>query len=423
MQTLYALADGNNFFVSCERVFQPALQHQPVIVLSNNDGCVVSRSEEAKQLGIGMGVPFFEIRDLCRQQHIHVFSSNFELYADMSARVMTILEEFSPEIEHYSIDESFLKLNTVRTDYQQLGEQIRQRVWQCTGIPMSIGIAPSKTLAKLASHIAKKSPSGVLAWPGLSPQQQTAFLANHDISEIWGIGRQSCRALRALHINTALELAQANPFLIKKKLHIMGMRTVAELNGQACLELLETPPTKKGILCSRSFGQGITQLADLRAALSSFVEEACNKLQSQQSVAGGFTFFIRSNNYHNFGRRYWSGAGQLPLSSAYPADFSQLIRSRLAQIYEPGVKYHKAGIFLTEITSATTQRQSLFASSQELDQTTRQKVLASLSQVKQRFGPESIHFASSQLSNQWHSKKEKRSPRYSTVLTEIITAL
>ena len=280
MPPLFALADCNNFYASCERVFNPKLAGRPAIVLSNNDGCVVARSNEAKALGIAMGVPAFQIRHLIRKHDVQVFSSNYALYGDLSQRVMETLQQFSPEVEVYSIDEAFLNLsgftNINLTDY---GRRIRATVKQWTGIPVSVGIAETKTLAKIANHVAKRTEGtdGVFdftAWP-----DRDSVLARVLVEEVWGIGPNYARLLTQHGITTALGLRDADDHWIQKQMGVVGLRTVHELRGISCLPLEQCPPPKQGITCSRSFGRPVTTLAEMREAVAAYTARAAEKLR------------------------------------------------------------------------------------------------------------------------------------------------
>lgn len=293
---VFALVDCNNFYASCERVFNPRLNGKPVIVLSNNDGCVVARSNEAKALGIGMGVPEFMVRETIRTHRVQVFSSNYALYGDMSQRVMETLQQFCPDLEIYSIDEAFLSLSGFRSrNFAEYAATIRSTVKRWTGLPVSIGIAESKTLAKIAGDIAKKTPSGVFDL--LTYPNRETLLSQTATHDVWGIGKAHSQFLHGHGIKTALQLRQADDQFIKTHMGIVGMRLVNELRGLSCLQLEQCPPPKKDITCARSFGRAITQLPEMEQAVSSYVTRAAEKLRAQQLAVTNLTVFLHTNQF------------------------------------------------------------------------------------------------------------------------------
>jgi DNA polymerase V len=300
-----ALVDCNNFYVSCERVFRPDLQNKPVIVLSNNDGCAVSRSNEAKALGVKMGVPVFQIRDLVKEHGIEVFSSNYVLYADMSNRVMTLLRQFAPDQEIYSIDESFLEL-TGLPNIAELMQTVREQVKRDTGIPVCVGVGPSKTLAKLANFVAKRHPKskGVFNFNTLTSQQMSSVLRNIPTEEVWGIGRKLTAALNDMGIVNVLQLRDADVPSLRKRFGVVMEKTIRELRGEACIEFEDVTPSKQQIINSRSFGNMVTELADLEDALSHFVSNAAKKLRDQNSVANMLQIFILTNRFRQDQEQY-----------------------------------------------------------------------------------------------------------------------
>ena len=318
---MLALVDCNNFYVSCERVFDPSLEGRPVIVLSNNDGCAVARSNEAKALGIRMGAPFFQVRDLCNRHSVVVLSSNYELYGDMSRRVTSVLREFAPQLEIYSIDESFLHLGGIE-DPTAMAKELNRRVRQWTGIPVSVGIANSKTLAKAANKIAKSKGSGVCQ---LEPATCTESLSKIPVGDIWGIGRRLRDKLAHLGISTAKDLAQAHPPLIRRIGGVTLERTLRELNGISCIEM-EQPQPRKNICSSRSFGHPLTEISDLEEALSNYAITAVQRMRDQGTLAQGIQVFLGTNtfkeNAHSTTTRY-------PQASQNP----QMTDSLLSQLH------------------------------------------------------------------------------------------
>src|SRR5215813_11351401 len=298
MTTLFALIDCNNFYVSCERVFQPALCSKPVVVLSNNDGCVIARSEEAKALGIPMGIPAFKLADLRQEHPIEVFSSNYTLYGDLSARVMTTLAQWAPAVEVYSIDEAFLDLTGISTDDLRIyGQTLRATIHQWTGIPVSIGIGPTKTLAKLANRLAKRSPQAQGVVILTSPLEIEATLAQTPIQDIWGIGPGYTRRLHAHEIRTAIQLRNMTDRWVRQELGIVGLRLVWELRGISCLPLEFCPPPKQSLMVSRSFGRPITTLIEMREAVATYMTRAAEKLRRHQVAAGVLTVFLMTNRF------------------------------------------------------------------------------------------------------------------------------
>jgi DNA polymerase V len=296
MQRAIALIDCNNFYVSCERLFQPKLEGKPVVVLSNNDGCVVSRSQEVKDLGLKMAVPWFQMKDLAKRHGIIALSSNYTLYADISNRVMRLLSQYCPDQEIYSIDESFLDLTGI-ADLTQYAQTIRSTIKQCVGIPVCVGIAPSKTLAKLANHVAKKQKQyhGVCDFNAMTARALDNLLAKIEVGEVWGVGRHSTERLQQMGINSVLELKYSAAKRVRAEFGVVMERIVAELNGEACIGLDEITPPRQQIICSRSFGMSVSLLDDLEQAVIAYTTRAAEKLRSQHSLAGGIQVYIRTN--------------------------------------------------------------------------------------------------------------------------------
>lgn len=426
MQKIFAVVDCNNFFVSCERVFNPSLENKPVIVLSNNDGCAVSRSNEAKALGIPMGVPLFKIRELVRQHKVKVFSSNFELYGDMSSRIMKTLEELSPEVEYYSVDEAFIPISFYSPeDYVAWAEKVRTTIMQYTGIPVSIGIAPSRTLAKVANEFSKKWDicNGVFSFVGMHQEKINYYLQELPVENIWGIGYKSARMLHKAKIYTAYDLTQTSELTIRKYLKIMGVRTRAELLGISCAALSENRAPKKGILSSRSFGQRVTKLSDLEEAVASYIDTACHKLRKQKSVARFLTVYIR-NSYYSKTEQYYGNSMTMavPIATNYTPTFISHGLSMLKKIFKPGVHYAKAGVFLSDITPQTAVQQHLFLTKENAEIPVRQNISDAIDTVRNRYGRKSIGFAATGIQKKWQGKHEQQTPRYSTHLTELLTA-
>ena len=362
-----ALVDCNNFYVSCERVFRPDLQNKPVIVLSNNDGCAVSRSNEAKALGVKMGVPLFQIQDIVKQHGIEVFSSNYVLYADMSNRVMMLLRQFAPDQEVYSIDESFLEL-TGLPDIAERMINMRLQVLRDTGIPVCVGVGPSKTLAKLANFVAKRHPKsrGVFNFNALTSQQVNSVLKNIPTEEVWGIGRKLTVALNEMGIVNVLQLRDTDAPSLKKRFGVVMEKTIRELRGETCIEFEDVTPAKQQIINSRSFGNMVTDVADLEDALSHFISNAAKKLRNQGSVTNMLQIFILTNRFRKDQEQY-SPHVAIPLiePTSNSMTLQKYAMQGLSVIFKAGYQYKKAGVILSEISKASVYQADMFSNAQE----------------------------------------------------------
>lgn len=406
---MYGIIDCNNFYASCERVFNPSLRNKPVVVLSNNDGCVIARSNEAKALGIQMGTPAFMVQDLLKQ--VHVFSSNYSLYGDMSARVMNIIGDMVMEIEIYSIDEAFVKLNGY-ANLENFGHDIRDTVKRSTGIPVSIGIAPSKTLAKVANKIAKKT-NGVYWIEDLK-----LVLQNTAIEDIWGIGRQYAKFLTKNNITTAYELTQMPDSWIKKNLTIVGFRMVEELRGKSCLELETVRPAKKGICNSRSFEASVNSKSVLKEAVSNFAGRVAFKLRRDNTCASILTVFIHTNQFRLNDLQY-ANSKSVRLSVA-TNDSTELIKAALAGlglIYKKEYQYKKAGVIVTGIVPSTQIQADLF---DVVNRQRNQKAMKVLDFLNQRYGYNTVKIASQGFAKSWEMKREMLSPSFTTSWKDLL---
>jgi DNA polymerase V len=420
MPPLFALVDCNNFYVSCERVFRPDLIGKPVAVLSNNDGCIVARSQEVKNLGIKMGVPLFQIQQLVNQHNIRLFSSNYSLYADMSARVMSVLEEFAPSLEVYSIDEAFLDLTGV---YQQdpvaYGQDIRKTVFRSTGIPVCVGMGPTKTLAKLANFAAKKWPQtgGVLDLS--DPVRREKLMKIVPVGEVWGIGSRYAARLNQLGIATVWDLATQSPHNIQRQFNIVVARTVMELNGIPCLELEEVAPSKQQIVCSRSFSRRLTHYSELAQALAEYASRAAGKLRHQHSVAGHLSVFIRTSPFNPQEPHYQRSAGmRLPFATHDSRVIISAANRLLKEIFKPGYHYQKCGVQLSHIQPENQPGQfDLF----EIDhhRTGGEQLMTVVDQINRRF-PKAISLAATGFDQTWKAKSERISQRYTTDWRELV---
>ena len=421
-----ALIDCNNFYVSCERLFQPKLEGKPVVVLSNNDGIVVSRSQEVKDLGVKMGVPWFQLKDLARRHGIIALSSNYTLYADISNRVMRLLSQYCPDQEIYSIDESFLDLTGMPKSsgldsLAEYAQTIRGTIKRCVGIPVCVGIAPSKTLAKLANHVAKKQKQyhSVCDFNAMTARVLDNLLAKIDVGEVWGVGRRSTIRLQGMGISSVLELKYSATKRVRAEFGVVMERIVAELNGEACLELDDVTPPRQQIICSRSFGVPVTLLADLEQAVIAYTSRAAEKLRSQHSLAGGIQVYIRTSPHRKEDQLYQQ-AMLLPLFE--PTDDTRL-RCRAAlnglrQIYRSGYEYQKAGVMLTGIISATARPRTLFEDVAAQQRST--ALMATLDRINRRMGSGTMQLLGEGVRKSWAMRRGNMSQRYTTEWNELM---
>ena len=416
--SVIGLVDANNFYVSCERVFAPRLEGKPVVVLSNNDGCVVARSNEVKALGIAMGTPVHAIRALIRRHRIQVYSSNYSLYGDLSARMMTVLGQFTPRVEVYSIDEAFLDL-TGFADSALLAyaQGIVQTVRRWLGLPVSIGIGPTKVLAKVANRIAKKQrvPGGVVAL--LERERQTEALADLKTADLWGIAGRWSAKLEALGIDTALRLREADPPWLRSVFGVVMERIVYELRGTSCLALEEVAPPKQQIIASRSFGKPVTALDELKQAVAFHVTRAAVKLRRQGSEARGLQVFLSTNpfvpddpQYHN------TGTLELPAPTADTGLLIGQAMRGLATIYREGYRYKKTGIMLWSLSPAHRRQGALFGAG---DGERSQRLMETLDAVNARMGRGTLHFGTEGFQRPWAMRQERRSPAYTTRWSDV----
>lgn len=415
----FALVDCNNFYVSCERVFNPKLQNKPVVVLSNNDGCVVSRSNEAKSIGVKMGVPFYQIADLVKQHKIVPLSSNYALYGDMSERVVSILSKFSPHQEIYSIDESFLDFSGV-ADSKELGKQIREAVRLCVGLPVCVGIGPSKTLAKLANQAAKLSPNsdGVFDFDLLSSEDLDRVLQKFPVGYVWGIGRKLTAKLLDVGITTALELKNSSPDEMQKRFSVIVKRTILELRGQSCLSLDDVAEPRQQIVCSRSFGRHIDHLNELEEAVASYASRAAEKLRSDGSLASVVQVFIRTNTHAKTQPQY-SQSATVKLKDA--SDDSLVITtaalSALRSIFRPNYGYQKAGVTLMDLSPADARQLQLFTATEKVSKS--QKLMQLIDATNATMGRSALRLAVEGSKQDWKMKAEYKTPSYTTSWDEL----
>jgi DNA polymerase V len=412
-----ALVDCNNFYVSCERVFRPDLVKVPMVVLSNNDGCVVSRSNEAKALGIKMGQPWFECQALAEQHSILAFSSNYALYADLSNRVMSILSDYSPRHEVYSIDECFVDLTGI-PKLREVSYAMRERVGKWTGVPVCVGIGPTKTLAKLANHVAKKHPrsKGVFNYNALNEDQKVHLLQRIPVEEVWGVGRKLTQRLEVHGIRTVLDLQKAHVPTLRAEFGMVMEKIQRELQEVPCIELQEIQPDRQQIISSRSFGNAVTELLVLQDALSTFVANACAKLRGQGSHAAVIQVFLQTNRFRKDLPQYMpSLAVPLPYPTDDSLEVNRWASALCERMFKPGYQYKKAGIMLSEINPATHRQGDLL----EVDAPSNGKLMLALDALNQRYGRGTVKVSTQGAYSEWQMRQERKSPNYTTSWDEV----
>ncbi|WP_299781819.1 Y-family DNA polymerase [uncultured Formosa sp.] len=415
---MFALVDCNNFYASCERVFNPALNGKPIAVLSNNDGCVIARSNEAKALGIPMGAPAFEYKHLFIKHNIHVFSSNYALYGDMSSRVMSLLANFSPDIEIYSIDEAFLKFNGFQYfNIQEIGDTMRKQVTRGTGIPISIGFASTKALTKVANKIAKKfteRTQGVYVID--TEEKRVKALKWTAIEDVWGVGRKHAKRLRALNIHNAYQFTLQSDDWVRKHMSVIGLRLKHDLEGKPTLDL-ETPNTKKSIATTRSFEGMITDYADLQERVATFAISCAEKLRHQNSHTNAVMVFLQTNGFRKDLPQYYRNVvvkTETPTNSSF--DLIKAAHKALECIYKKDFHYKKAGVIVMNLTPEDQKQFSLFSN----ENPKHQPLMAIVDRLNTSYGNNKVKFGAQSLGRQWKMKQERLSPRYSTHINDII---
>ena len=407
-----ALIDCDSFYCSCERLFNPKAKNKPVVVLSNNDGCVVSRSREAKALGVPMGIPFFKIKDLCIEKDILAFSSNYPLYADLSSRVMQSLYEFTPDVEVYSIDEAFIDLTTIpHMDQQSFGMNIRQTILKNVGIPVSIGLAPTKVLCKVATHFAKKNGLGVFVIDESTNLEK--LLSDFPVGDLWGIGKQSALKLKILGIRSAWQLACASPGLIQKTLTIVGRRIQEELKGIPCIELTQEPEHKQQIISSKSFDRGIFEKRILQESLANHAMRASEKLREEDQVCFGMQIFIHTNRFKDLPQYYNSATEYFLSGTNSPQDIIAATSKALEKIYKEGFEYKKCGIMLFDLRPHSELQLSLFDSENPMREKN-EKITKTLDQINQKFGSHTISFLACGTKTPWDKNGTQKSASFTT---------
>ncbi|MEO7087228.1 MAG: Y-family DNA polymerase [Bacteroidia bacterium] len=416
---MFALIDCNNFYASCERVFRPDLNGKPIVVLSNNDGCVIARSNEAKAIGVPMGAVAFEYEKIFAENNVQVFSANFALYGDMSHRVMNILGEYSPDMEIYSIDECFMNLHGFeKFNLQDYGNEMRKKVFQWTGIPISVGVAPTKALSKVANRIAKKYPEktkGVYIID--SEEKRIKALKWLKIEDVWGIGRQHSKRLNAHKVKTAYDFTQLDDQFVKKNLAIVGLRLKLDLQGIPTLDLEEAQP-KKNIATTRSFEKNYTELKQIQERVSTFAVSCAEKLRKQHSCCNSIMVFIHTNGHRKDLPQYSRNIViQLPFPTNSNIELSKFATQGLKHIFKQGYAYKKAGVIVQDFTPDTISQRNLFENSNQKHI----PLMHAIDRMNTEFGQQKIRLASQDQKRVWKMKQEKLSPRYTTNLSDIIT--
>jgi len=428
--SLFALVDCNSFYASCEQVFRPDLRGKPVVVLSNNDGCVVALSAEAKALGIPRGVPVYQIDDLVKKEQVTVFSSNYTLYADLSRRVFSILMEFSPEIEIYSIDEAFVKL-PAETAFET-AEAIRNRISHWTGIPVSVGVGPSKTLAKAANWYAKKQKAHVAVLK--TPGEIQAVLAEMPVGKVWGIGPRNAERLVKYGADTALAFTRLEETWVRSVMHIPGLKTLWELRGNSCIVMEEAPSPKQGIMSSRSFSHPVTELSELEESVSLYTETAAAKLRKQQHTARIVSIFLMTNCFREQEEQYHASTTViLPRGSCYPPELIKAALTGLRKLYRPGFRYKKASVFITGLEPQNGQNE-LFSlcmhsacpsrdasGSCTAGSCPRDFLATAVDRINAKWGRDTLSVLSSGISRGWSMKRSHLSPGYTTRWKDLIS--
>ncbi|WP_033782753.1 translesion error-prone DNA polymerase V subunit UmuC [Pantoea sp. 9140] len=419
---MFALVDVNSFYASCETVFRPDLRGKPVVVLSNNDGCVIARSAEAKKLQVPMGAPYFKLKDEFRKHGVHIFSSNYSLYADMSNRVMTTLEGMAPAVEIYSIDEAFINLEGMSRiePLEEFGRRVRARIKQETHLIVGVGIAPTKTLAKLANHAAKKwsKTGGVLDLS--NTERQKKLMALVPVEDVWGVGRRISKKLNAMGVITAKDLSEQSTYIIRKHFNVVLERTVRELRGEPCLELEEFAPVKQQIVCSRSFSSRITEYIYMRQAVCSFAERAAEKLRKERQFCKQIAVFVRTSPHAEGEIFYGNQASRKLLTPSNDTrDIIRVAMDALDDIWVDGHRYMKAGVMLGDFFSQGVSQLNLF---DEYRPQPNSEALMRVIDGLNQSGKANLFFAGQGIERSWAMKREMLSPAYTTRFADLPVA-
>ncbi|MDA9684875.1 Y-family DNA polymerase [Candidatus Pelagibacter bacterium] len=399
-----ALIDCNSFYVSCERLFNPKIQNVPVVVLSNNDGCVISRSTEAKKLGIKMGEPYFKVKDLVKKNNVQIFSSNYALYGDLSRRVMKVLKGFTDKIEIYSIDEAFLDLSHIKDEQvEEYGKQIRERVLKWTGIPTSVGISNTKTLSKVANHIAKKNKAGVI----FLKENIDNILKDFDIADVWGVGKQLSKLYIKNGIDNAYKLKNISNTWVKKSTNVLGAKTVMELRGISCIDLEIEETRRKSCCVSRSFGKKVESLDKLKESITTHCLNASEKIRTDKQTTRAVTIFIRTSPFDK-NRKYYSNSItiELPVATNNSIELVKTAITGLGKIYKYGYFYQKAGVILSKLRDASEKELNLLA---PILENKSQPLMRAIDFTNAKYGRNAISIAQAGISNDWKMRREHSS--------------
>lgn len=410
---MFALVDCNAFYTNCEAIFNPALRGRPIVVLSNNDGCIVARNTEAQALNIPELLPYFQVRPLLEKHGVHVFSSNYELYGDISARVMRVLEDFASELEVYSIDEAFLRLPP--RDLQARGRDIRETLWQHLRVPACVGMAPTKTLAKLANRAAKKIPklNGVCVLD--NEEKRRWLLARTPVEAVWGIGRRLSRHLHGFNIHSAQDLTEADATWLRRRFSIVLEKTLRELHGEPCLDLELEPAPKRDIISTRSFSYRVTALHELQQAISLYAARACEKLRRQQGIVQRLWIYAESGR-RNEAHFYRQRLVTLPYETDDTRMVARYAKTAMAALYRPGIRFKKCGIGLLDVRTRRYSQGDLFAERQNLRS---QQLMALMDRVNQRYGHQRLMVANTGIRPGWTMRRDFKSPAYTTRWADI----
>ncbi len=415
--SIFALVDCNNFYASCERVFNPKLEGKPIVVLSNNDGCIVARSNEAKRLGIPMGAPYFEWRAMCEKHQVHVLSSNYELYGDLSQRVMSILQQLCANVEIYSIDEAFLTLDGFdKNNLQAYAAHIRQTIKMWTGLQVSIGCGPTKTLAKAANIIAKKHTlDGIFNLCDANTQEH--ILPSIAVQDIWGIGRRLAPRLQQMNIQHAKDLRDSDLSLMRAKFSITLERVIQELRGVSCLPLESIQPRKQ-IISSRSFGKPVTQLDEIEEAVSHYVASACVRLRQQQSNANGIHVFLHTSFVKETNRSYSASTSfHFPAPTADTRYIINVAKSCLKTLYKSGHRYRKAGIILLDLAPKQLRQYDFFSG---INEASNELLMNTVDGINEKLGKNAVFYCAEGIKKPWQLRCDRRSKRYTTRWEELV---
>lgn len=423
---IFALVDCNNFYASCERVFDANLEGKPIAVLSNNDGCIIARSNEVKALGLPMGAPVYQWADLIKKENVYLFSANFPLYGDMSQRVMQILAQMVPDIEIYSIDEAFLDLTKMHLpDITDYAREIRARVKQWTGIPVSIGIGPTKTLAKAANKLAKKHPEyqGVYNFMNESDGEIDAALAKLAVNDIWGVGRAYTKMLNRYNINTAADFKHADITFVKERMTVGGERTLLELRGTSCISMQKCPQPKKALACTRSFGKYQTTLCQLEEAVAYFTRKVAEGLREQNSATTYLQVFLLTNMHRQDLPQYHNS---IIIKLQKPSDYTPLLLQAslagLKKIFKSGYSYKKAGVLAIGVVPKTLIQYDFFEANIEKRLEVEGQLMKTVDRVNKKVGADTLKYAVEGVSRGWWMNQTLKSPRYTTNWDELLKA-